>query len=58
MKKEKMTVNVYLDFINDWGETTSSHLIAQFKNENWANAFIKAMGEDKCEISKLRMEVL
>ena len=54
----KMTVNVYLDFINYQGEITSSYLIAKFKNENWASAFIKSMGEDKCEISRLRMEVI
>lgn len=39
--EDKMRVKVYMDFIDAWGEVYESHLIAAFRNRQWARDFIE-----------------
>lgn len=40
--KVKGEVNVYMEFINHLGNVTDRCLIATFRNESWADAFLKS----------------
>ena len=59
MKKNEMTVKIYLDQINYLGDVIDSTLIAQFRNMAWAANFIKeannSVADDK--LAKIRVEV-
>ena len=51
----KMKVEVWMDFMNAWGQANDSMKIAEFKNMEWAKDFIKSAKQSEDEITKIRV---